>query len=494
MSKGRHAKPSQPSHTKRIAVGASILMGGSVVPVALAGSANAATASEWDTVAQCESSGNWSINTGNGYYGGLQFSQSTWEAYGGLDFANRADLATKEQQITIAERVLHLGYQDVQPQGKGAWPVCGVGLSNTPYDAPVDPDPDPPADPDPVDPDPDVPADPPDASDGEYVVKPGDYLAKIAAELKIEGGWQALYAINKDVIGSNPNLIEPGMKLVLPGHESPDAPDDADPYADGLPQVDQEVPSAKALQKELKRVGILDEGIAYDDMYGPATQAAVGYFHRSHPQFMSSGLNWWEDTQIGPKGWAHLRVMKDNAPHCGGAPGSSPDSIPDSTPKDDAPAAPDLPDAVPGDSHPSASYVMPVQGIIGDGLINNGGCVSRSCDGHSGLDIAAPAGTPVGAATAGTVVAVNGNAGPSYGNYVAIEHSGGVYTLYAHLSSTAVSVGQSVTAGQTIGAVGSTGNSTGPHLHFEVRNDPSAFSPDVFSDPKVWLQNHGVSI
>jgi murein DD-endopeptidase MepM/ murein hydrolase activator NlpD len=106
----------------------------------------------------------------------------------------------------------------------------------------------------------------------------------------------------------------------------------------------------------------------------------------------------------------------------------------------------------------------------------------------------APAGTPVVAATAGTVVAVNGNAGASYGNYVAIEHSGGVYTLYAHLSSTSVSVGQSVTAGQTIGAVGSTGNSSGPHLHFEVRNDPSAFSVGVFSNPRTWLTNHGVSL
>jgi biotin carboxyl carrier protein len=492
MSKGRHAKPNQPSHTKRIAVGASILMGGSVVPVALAGSANAATASEWDTVAQCESSGNWSINTGNGYYGGLQFSQSTWEAYGGLDFADRADHATKEQQITIAERVLHLGYQDVQPQGKGAWPICGVGLSNTPYDAPADPPPvvDPPADPDP---DPQPPADPPDASDGEYVVKPGDYLAKIAADLKIDGGWKALYEINKDVIGPNPNLIEPGMKLVLPGHEAPGNPDSSDPYANGLPKVDEESPSAKALQKELKRVGILDEGIEYNDNYGPATQAAVGYFHRSHPQFMSSGMKWWEDTQIGPKGWAHLRVMKDNSPHCGGAPGAPQDNGPsDPQPNDPKPPV-DPPSNPPADPPSSASYVMPVQGIVGEGLINNGGCVSRSCGGHSGLDITAPSGTPVGAATAGTVVAVNGNAGASYGNYVAIDH-GGVFTLYAHLSSTAVSVGQSVTAGQTIGAVGSTGNSTGPHLHFEVRNDPSAFSPGVFLDPVQWLTSHGVSL
>ena len=73
---------------------------------------------DWAAVARCESGGNWSINTGNGYYGGLQFSQSTWEAYGGTAFAPRADLATQGQQIAIAEKVL-------AGQGPGAWPVCG---------------------------------------------------------------------------------------------------------------------------------------------------------------------------------------------------------------------------------------------------------------------------------------------------------------------------------------------------------------------------------
>ena len=71
----------------------------------LSGSAQAAD-HNWDGVAQCESSGNWSINTGNGYYGGLQFSQSTWVAYGGLAYASRADLASKDAQIAVAERTL----------------------------------------------------------------------------------------------------------------------------------------------------------------------------------------------------------------------------------------------------------------------------------------------------------------------------------------------------------------------------------------------------
>ena len=69
------------------------------------GAINLARASMWDSIAQCESGGNWHINTGNGYYGGLQFSYSTWLAYGGDDFASRADLASREEQITVANRV-----------------------------------------------------------------------------------------------------------------------------------------------------------------------------------------------------------------------------------------------------------------------------------------------------------------------------------------------------------------------------------------------------
>jgi hypothetical protein len=69
----------------------------------------------------CESGGNWSINTGNGYYGGLQFSQQTWAGFGGTAYAARADLATKAEQIAVAERVLAV-------QGAGAWPTCGRNL------------------------------------------------------------------------------------------------------------------------------------------------------------------------------------------------------------------------------------------------------------------------------------------------------------------------------------------------------------------------------
>src|SRR3954470_14409355 len=103
--------------------GGAITLGAAAVGIGvLAAPASAATTHDWSGVAQCESGGNWSINTGNGYYGGLQFSSSTWLAYGGGDYAPRADLATPAEQIAVAEKVL-------AGQGIGAWPVCGKYLT-----------------------------------------------------------------------------------------------------------------------------------------------------------------------------------------------------------------------------------------------------------------------------------------------------------------------------------------------------------------------------
>lgn len=117
---GRHRKPSSSNiSVAKIAFTGAVLGGGSI---ALAGQAAAATDGEWDQVARCESGGNWGINTGNGYHGGVQFSSSTWASHGGGQYAPSAELATKEQQIAVAERVL-------ATQGRGAWPVCGGPLS-----------------------------------------------------------------------------------------------------------------------------------------------------------------------------------------------------------------------------------------------------------------------------------------------------------------------------------------------------------------------------
>lgn len=118
---GRHRKPTTSNvSVAKIAFTGAVLGGGGI---AMAAQATAATDGEWDQVARCESGGNWSINTGNGYLGGLQFTQSTWAAHGGGEFAPSAQLASREQQITVGERVL-------ATQGRGAWPVCGRGLSN----------------------------------------------------------------------------------------------------------------------------------------------------------------------------------------------------------------------------------------------------------------------------------------------------------------------------------------------------------------------------
>ncbi|MCK0091041.1 transglycosylase family protein [Rhodococcus sp. HNM0563] len=103
------------------------------IPLGLAAGTASAAPNNWDGVAQCESGGNWAINTGNGYYGGLQFSQSTWEANGGT--GNPAN-ASKEEQIRVAENTL-------QTQGPGAWPTCGQYL--TTETAPAAPAPEAPA-------------------------------------------------------------------------------------------------------------------------------------------------------------------------------------------------------------------------------------------------------------------------------------------------------------------------------------------------------------
>ena len=113
------AHPTRRRPFRRAVVGSTLLA--VTASAAVLGLATGAGATEtvWDRVAACESGGNWSINTGNGYYGGLQFSYSTWKAFGGQNYATTANLASKSQQIEIAQAVLKV-------QGPGAWPVCSV--------------------------------------------------------------------------------------------------------------------------------------------------------------------------------------------------------------------------------------------------------------------------------------------------------------------------------------------------------------------------------
>ncbi|MFC3898720.1 transglycosylase family protein [Lentzea rhizosphaerae] len=182
-------------------------------PLGLAvGTANAAPGLDWDALAQCEASGNWAANTGNGYYGGLQFTQQTWNAYGGQ--GNPAN-ASREQQIAVAERVL-------AGQGPQAWPACtaklGAYKGQQPRKAAPAPQQQRKAQPQqrqaaaPVAPV--AVAASKSNPNGNYEIKPGDTLSKIAEANKVEGGYQAIVEKNKDFL-TNPDLIFPGHKILI---------------------------------------------------------------------------------------------------------------------------------------------------------------------------------------------------------------------------------------------------------------------------------------
>jgi LysM repeat protein len=196
--RGRHRAPSRLdldlAGTGRMLARTALVGVTAGAPVVAAPAASAEGGSTWDRLAQCESGGNWSINTGNGFYGGLQFTAGTWAAFGGPGLAQHA---TREQQIAVAERVL-------AKQGWGAWPVCSrkagvTGESATPNSAPAAP----------------VqqvrlsaPAAP---STGTYTVQAGDTLGTIAQAHGM-ANWKDLLAKNPALV-SNPNLILPGSVL-----------------------------------------------------------------------------------------------------------------------------------------------------------------------------------------------------------------------------------------------------------------------------------------
>lgn len=200
--------------------------------VAMVGApANAADTATWDALAQCESSGNWSTNTGNGFSGGLQFTPSTWAAFGG---SGSPENASKAEQIAVAEKVQ-------ATQGWGAWPACSAKLglqggggapAPAPAEAPVEvnvaqvpteapapaPAPVQAEAPAPVQAEAPAPAPAVAPVSGEsYTVQAGDTLNTIASKLGIEGGWQALHAANADTV-SNPNLIFVDQVLQLPAN------------------------------------------------------------------------------------------------------------------------------------------------------------------------------------------------------------------------------------------------------------------------------------
>jgi len=202
--RGRHRAPSRTGRTLARTAVAGAVAG---APLLVAAPANAAPDSAWDKLAQCESSGKWNINTGNGFSGGLQFTPSTWRGFGGKEFAAMAHQASREEQIVVAERVL-------AKQGWNAWPSCsrktGVrGHSSTQRDTPA-------------------PgsgsgsgsgeqvrlAAQETSTSGDYVVKRGDTLGRIASANNVAGGWKALVEKNPALKG-DPDSLKVGQRLSL---------------------------------------------------------------------------------------------------------------------------------------------------------------------------------------------------------------------------------------------------------------------------------------
>ena len=226
---------------------AALAIGGVAAATMSMPAANAVDGATWDALAQCESGGNWSINTGNGFYGGLQFTQQSWN---GVGMSGSPANATRAQQIEAGERLLAI-------QGWGAWPACSAKLglygktgaaptyteptttvaaqSQTqqtytapaaqaapaapaaqaaPVAAPAAPAVEAPAAPVAA-PAVEAPAAAPKAVAGTYTVVPGDSLSLIAAKLGVAGGYQAIAAANTDII-YNVDLIFPGQVLTIP--------------------------------------------------------------------------------------------------------------------------------------------------------------------------------------------------------------------------------------------------------------------------------------
>jgi LysM repeat protein len=209
FNRGKQGKQGSAARTIAKVAVAGIIAG---APLGLAvGTANAAPGLDWDALAQCEASGNWAANTGNGYYGGLQFTQQTWNAYGGQGSPSNA---SREQQIAVAERVL-------AGQGKNAWPACTakMGAGQVAKTAPA-PQQQRKAQPQqrqaaaPVQQAPVAVAGSKSNPSGNYEIKAGDTLSKIAEANKVAGGYQAIVEKNKGFL-TNPDLIFPGDKILI---------------------------------------------------------------------------------------------------------------------------------------------------------------------------------------------------------------------------------------------------------------------------------------
>ncbi|GAA0668929.1 hypothetical protein GCM10009535_56010 [Streptomyces thermocarboxydovorans] len=435
--RGRHRRY-QPNRINRASLTVTAGGAGMALPLTMSGTAQAADVETWEKVAACESSNDWDINTGNGFYGGLQFTRSTWEAFGGTRYAPRADLATKDQQIAVAEKAL-------EGQGPGAWPVCSVraGLTRGGEAPDIDVkggdgktghgERKQRADRSSVE---DVePQKTPQSRAGRtemYTVVTGDTLSGIAADEGVRGGWHGLYEANRSVIGADPDLIIPGQRLALPDGSSGTAqPSERAPRPKPAERTGKAQKQGEKPQKKAERKA---EGKAERKAEGKAERKAEGKTGRKAAA-----------QRTGDRAGRGTAAAK------------------------------------------SGTLVAPVSAALGTPYHKAGSAWSKGY--HTGVDFPVPTGTSVKSVAAGTVVSAGWEG--SFGYQVVIRHHDGRYSQYAHLSAISVRNGQPVGAGQRIGRSGSTGNSSGPHLHFEVRSGPG-FGSDI--DPVAYLRAGGVRI
>uniref|UniRef100_UPI000BF1708E M23 family metallopeptidase n=1 Tax=Streptomyces sp. wa1063 TaxID=1828212 RepID=UPI000BF1708E len=281
-----------------------------------------------------------------------------------------------------------------------------------------------------------------------YTVASGDSLSGIASAQRVRGGWQGLYAANRTVVGGDPDLIFPGQRLSLDRSRAPKA---GEGKSSGQP-ARKTAPKPPAATPEAKKA---DQRTAAPKKEAPP--------------------------QAAPK----KEAPKQRAPEKAAPKQQAPKK---EAPKKEAPkkAAPQRERPAPERAVKHSGFSAPVAAGTGTPYRQAGGWSSGY---HTGVDFPVPTGTSVKSVAPGRVVSA-GWAG-AYGYEVVIRHSDGKYSQYAHLSALHVRAGQSVSGGQRIARSGSTGNSTGPHLHFEIRTGPG-YGSDV--DPLAYLRAGGVRV
>lgn len=279
-----------------------------------------------------------------------------------------------------------------------------------------------------------------------YEVRSGDSLYAIASRQDVDGGWQRLYERNRQVVGADPDLIIPGQRLAL----SPAGPGKK-PSAGTTSQRDKPFAAPKA--------GERDKADAAKKAAEKAAQEKAAQQKAAQEKAAKEKAAKQKAAQ--EKAAAQQAAAKQKAAQKRQAAAKSA-----STP----------------------AFSSPVNGFSPTTAYRASGA-SWSSGYHTGVDFAVPTGTSVRSVTSGTVVSA-GWAG-SYGYQVVVRHHDGRFSQYAHLSAISVRGGQKVNSGQTLGRSGNTGNSTGPHLHFEIRTAPG-YGSDV--DPLAYLRGKGVTI